>query len=270
MSERRGRKPLLEALVGRIDGYDVLAEIAGEREVGREEKKEERPADTISQLMSSLPMLMILPAVLPLLQQTLSQTLSSSTVNVKVESATSIIPISISASTAIVPIEIKASTVTLNVNIAGQSTTINVSVVGDASVVITGQYVGISILGTYENLAGRDFTVVGEYVGTVGAGAQNATIIDRYNDTGRTVLIEGFSVMCRPAFDSYVFVGKLFAELLIDGISIGAVTITGEKMSDSFVLLRSIRVARNSNIKVVASNFGTTPVYVRCVVYGYY
>jgi hypothetical protein len=177
---------------------------------------------------------------------------------------------SVGSAPAAINVNITASQVTFNVNVTNSSLNVNATIVGNADVIITGQSIGVSILGTYENLAGRDFTVVGEYVGTVGAGAQNATIVDRNNDTGSTVLIEGFSVMCRPAFDSYVFVGKLFAELLIDGTSIGAVTITGEKMSDSFVLLRAIRVASNSNIKVVASNFGTTPVYVRCVVYGYY
>jgi len=71
----------------------------------------------------------MLPAIMPLLQQMLTQTLAASTVNVKVESATTILPIEISASTVIVPIEIKASSVTLNVNITNTSLNVNATIV---------------------------------------------------------------------------------------------------------------------------------------------
>jgi len=112
VSEEKKRKPLT----------DILDDIAGE-------KKQEKKEDTFSGMLQTLPMLVMLPAVMPLIQQMLTQTLSSTTVNVKVESATAILPIEISASTAIVPIEIKASSVTLNVNITG-SVTLNVNITG--------------------------------------------------------------------------------------------------------------------------------------------
>jgi cytoskeletal protein CcmA (bactofilin family) len=124
-------KPLLEALVSKTDGLDILAEITGEERKAPGEKREAAaPTDTFSGMLQTLPMLIMLPAIMPLLQQTLSQTLSSTTVNVKVESATAIVPIDISASTAIVPIEIKASSVTLNVNISGSNVTLNVNITG--------------------------------------------------------------------------------------------------------------------------------------------
>ena len=128
MSGEKEKKPILEALLSRMDGLDILAEIAGEKKVGEERRGEREPADTFGGMLQALPMLMILPAIMPLLQQMLTQTLASSTVNVKVESATSIIPIDITASTAIVPIEIKASDVTLNVNIQSSQATLNVNV----------------------------------------------------------------------------------------------------------------------------------------------
>jgi cytoskeletal protein CcmA (bactofilin family) len=125
-------RPLLEALMAKTDGLDILAEITGEKapEEKRpgERKEAAAPADTFGGMLQSLPMLVMLPAIMPLLQQMLTQTLAASTVNVKVESATTILPIEISASTAIVPIEIKASSVTLNVNITGSNVTLNVSI----------------------------------------------------------------------------------------------------------------------------------------------
>jgi hypothetical protein len=169
-----------------------------------------------------------------------------------------------------VPIEIRASQVTLNVNIASQTTTLNVTITGDANVVITGQNVGVALSGTFSNLFGRDFTLVGEIAPDVPAGAQSMIAINMNNTTGKTVLIEGFTVIGRPAFDTHVFIGKLVAELIIDGVMLGSATITGEKMSETFTLLRAIRVPNGSNIQVVVSNFGTTPIAVRCIVYGYY
>jgi len=127
-------KPLFEALMAKTDGLDILAEITGEK-APEEKKPEERkeaaaPTDTLGGMLQTLPMLIMLPAIMPLIQQMLTQTLAASTVNVKVESATTILPIEISASTAIVPIEIKASTVTLNVNITGSNVTLNVNITG--------------------------------------------------------------------------------------------------------------------------------------------
>jgi len=127
MSGEKERKPILEALLSRMDGLDILAEIAGEKKTG-EKREEKEPADTFGGMLQALPMLMILPAIMPLLQQTLSQTLSSSTVNVKVESSAAILPIEVSAATAIVPIEIKASDVTLNVNIAASTATVPIEI----------------------------------------------------------------------------------------------------------------------------------------------
>jgi len=146
------RKELLAALV---DGLDVLVGMEeGKKE--REKREEEAPQtpDTFSGLLQSFIPLMIIPQLLPLFQQALGQTLSSTTVTVKVESATSIIPIDISASTAIVPIEIRASQVTLNVNIASQTTTLNVTITGDANVVITGQVVDIRLSGFWHAVSG--------------------------------------------------------------------------------------------------------------------
>jgi hypothetical protein len=128
-------RPLFEAIMAKTNGLDILAEITGEKapeEKRPEERKEAAPVttDTFGGMLQSLPMLVMLPAIMPLLQQMLTQTLAASTVNVKVESATTILPIEISASTAIVPIEIKASSVTLNVNIAGSNVTLNVNITG--------------------------------------------------------------------------------------------------------------------------------------------
>jgi hypothetical protein len=261
------RKELLAALV---DGLDILVGMEERKEKEKREEEAPRTPDTFSGLLQSFIPLMIIPQLLPLFQQALGQTLSSTTVTVKVESATSIIPIDISASTAIVPIEIRASQVTLNVNIASQTTTLNVTITGNANVVITGQNVGVALSGTFSNLFGRDYTLVGEILPDVPAGAQNRTVINANNTTGETVMIEGFTVMGRPSFDTYVFIGKLVAELIVDGVRLGSVTITGEKMSETFTLLRAIRVPNGSNIQVVVSNFGTTPIAVRCTVYGYY
>jgi len=126
--ERKEKKPLIEAILGRTDGLDILAEITGEKRPERKEEAREAAPDTFGGMLQSLPMLIMLPAIMPLLQQMLTQTLAASTINVRVESATSIIPIDISASTAIVPIEIKASDVTLNVNIASSTATLNVTI----------------------------------------------------------------------------------------------------------------------------------------------
>jgi hypothetical protein len=168
-------------------------------------------------------------------------------------------------------LNVNVTNATLNVNIASQTTTLNVTISGYANVIISGQVVGISVLGTYQTWVGREFTAIGGYVGgAIPAGAQGITIIDVINNTGYPVMIEGFSVIARPTFDTHIFVGKLFAELIIDDVNMGAVTLTNEKMSESFVLLRAVRVAPNSRIKVVVSNFGVTPVYPRGIVYGYY
>ena len=173
MAEQQEKKykPLLEALMAKTDGLDILAEITGEEKKAPEEKKEAAvpaPTDTFGGMLQTLPMLIMLPAIMPLLQQTLSQTLSSTTVNVKVESATAIVPIDISASTAIVPIEIKASTVTLNVNITGSDVTLNVSITGAVARVgieIQAQSVDVQLTETYWTMRDRDKVLSGwDYV----------------------------------------------------------------------------------------------------------
>jgi len=154
MSGEKERRPILEALLSRMDGLDILAEIAGERkpEEGREGKE---PADTFGGMLQTLPMLMILPAIMPLLQQMLSQTLSSSTVNVKVESSAAILPIEISAATAIVPIEIKASDVTLNVNITAATARVGIN--------IQAQDVDVQLTETFWSVRGKDKVIASAF-----------------------------------------------------------------------------------------------------------
>jgi hypothetical protein len=86
----------------------------------------------------------------------LTQTLSSSTVNVKVETATAIIPIEISAATAIVPIEIRASEVTLNVNIAAAMARVGIN--------IQAQDVDVQLTEEFWVFKGKDRNIVSTYV----------------------------------------------------------------------------------------------------------
>jgi hypothetical protein len=138
VAEEKKRKPLIEAIISKVDGLDILAEISGEK---KQEKKEVAPTDTLGGMLQTLPMLVMLPAVMPLIQQMMTQTLSSTTVNVKVESATTILPIEISASTAIVPIEIKASSVTLNVNITAATARVGINIQAqDVDIQLTEQF----------------------------------------------------------------------------------------------------------------------------------
>ncbi|MEM4167700.1 MAG: hypothetical protein QXW98_04595 [Candidatus Caldarchaeum sp.] len=148
MSEKR-KKELLAAI---SDGLDVLLGL--EKEEKKEVKEREKPADTFSGLLQSLIPLVILPSVMPLFQQAFGQTLRETTVNVKVESATSIIPIDITAQTAILAVDIRAQTVTLNIRIIESTTTINVAVQGDASIIISGQNVGVALTGTWQTFTG--------------------------------------------------------------------------------------------------------------------
>jgi len=151
-----------------------------------EEKKEEKPERPVDFLSGLFPML-VLPSIIPLLQQVITQTLASTTVNVKVESSTAIIPIEISASNVILPIEIRASTVTINVNIVGSTTinvnvtnssldvyirnsTVKVEIVGTATVVVSGnvniiiadQYTALRLRNVWEVEAGRGKIFHGE------------------------------------------------------------------------------------------------------------
>jgi len=164
----KSRKPAKEALAAVVDGLDLLLGIE------KEEKKEERKGeaappspDTFSGLLQSFIPFFILPQLLPLFQQALTQTLSSTTVNVRVESATSIIPIDISATTAIVPIEIRASQVTLNVNITGSQVTLNVNIASSTATLnvnIVGQAMTINTNIEAQTVDLRIFTPSGRWV----------------------------------------------------------------------------------------------------------
>jgi hypothetical protein len=191
-------RPLFEALVSKTNGLDILAEITGEK---RPEEKREAVApattDTLGGMLQTLPMLIMLPAIMPLLQQMLTQTLSSTTVNVKVESATAIVPIDISASTAIVPIEIKASTVTLNVNITGSDVTLNVNISGAVARVgieIQAQSVDVQLTETYWTMRGRDKVLSGwDYVTPVG-GVYYDYIIEYTVPQGKKLVIYAIDI----------------------------------------------------------------------------
>lgn len=159
LSEKKDKKRI-ESLAVATDGLDVLLGI--EREEGKEEKVEERrPVDSFSGMLQSMIPLMILPQILPLFQQAFGQTLRETTVNVKVESATSIIPIDITAQTAILAVDIRAQSVTLNIRIIESTTVLNVVVQGSASIVITGQSVDVRISGFYQAVAGFGKRLVG-------------------------------------------------------------------------------------------------------------
>jgi hypothetical protein len=150
--EKKDRRPLREAVAARTDGLDIIAEM--EREA-REERPAGRPADTFGGILQSMVPLLILPQILPLFQQSLGQTLSSTTVNVRVESATALIPISVEAATAIVPIEIRASQVTLNVAITQSDVTLKISIENSTvtlDVNITNNILNINIVGSQATL----------------------------------------------------------------------------------------------------------------------
>jgi hypothetical protein len=151
--EKKERKPLLEALASVTDGLDVLVGLEKEK---KEEKPEERKApDTFGGLLQSMIPLLIIPQILPLFQQALGQTLQSTTVNVKVESSTALIPISIEATTVIMPIEIRASQVTLNVAIKQSDVTLKISIENSTvtlDVNITNNILNINIVGSQATL----------------------------------------------------------------------------------------------------------------------
>jgi hypothetical protein len=191
-------KPLFEALMARTDGLDILAEITGEKRP-EERKEAAAPAttDTFSGMLQTLPMLVMLPAIMPLLQQALTQTLSSTTVNVKVESATTIVPIDISASTAIVPIEIKASTVTLNVNITGSDVTLNVNISGAVARVgieIQAQSVDVQLTETYWTMRGYDKVLSGWDFVTPNGGVYHDYVIEYTVPPGKKLVVYAIDI----------------------------------------------------------------------------
>ena len=187
MSEKEKRRPFLEALLARTDGLDILAEIAGEKE---ERKEKPAPTDTLSGMLQTLPMLVVLPAIMPLLQQMLTQTLSSSTVNVRVETATAIIPIEISAATAIVPIEIKASEVTLNVNIMAATARVGIN--------IQAQDVDVQLTEEFWVFKGKDRNIVSTYVYVYPA---ETVVIDYQVPDGKRLVV--YSALLTSAMITY-------------------------------------------------------------------
>jgi hypothetical protein len=200
--EKKDRRPLREAVAARTDGLDIIAEMEREEREAREERPAGRPADTFGGILQSMVPLLILPQILPLFQQSLGQTLSSTTVNVRVESATALIPISVEAATAIVPIEIRASQVTLNVNIASQTTTLNVTISGDAFVIISGQNVGVALTGTWQTFLGYNkvFWAEGQLPGNPGLNAKFSNTLLQYTvPTDRELYIESvnFNIISR-------------------------------------------------------------------------
>jgi hypothetical protein len=265
--EKKERKPLLEVLASVTDGLDVLV---GLEKGKKEEKPEERKApDTFSGLLQSMVPLLIIPQLLPLFQQSLGQTLQSTTVNVKVESATALIPISIEAATAIIPIEIRASQVTLNVNIASQATTLNVTIRGDAFVIISGQNVGVALTGTWQTFLGYNkvFWVEGQIPGiphltdkfvhtllqyTVPANRElyvesiNFNLISRFvldwGNVYNTGAGYGIEYLGNPLVEFYVYIGNTI---------VAKIALNGNSPSTVYQPITPLKVTSSTTIKIV-------------------
>jgi hypothetical protein len=265
--EKKERKPLLEALASVTDGLDVLVGLEKEK---KEEKPEERRAsDTFGGLLQSMIPLLIIPQILPLFQQALGQTLQSTTVNVKVESATALIPISIEAATAIIPIEIRASQVTLNVNIASQATTLNVTISGDASVIISGQNVGVALTGTWQTFLGYNkvFWVGGQIPGipqltdnfvntllqyTVPANRELYIESINFNLISRIVLSWGNVYNTGAGYD-IEYLGNPLVEFFvyIGNTIVAKVTLNGNSPSMVYQPITPLKITSGTTIKIV-------------------
>jgi len=235
--EKKDRKPLKEAVAARTNGLDIIAEMEKEE---KEERPAGRPADTFGGILQSMVPLLILPQILPLFQQSLGQTLSSTTVNVRVESATALIPISIEASTAIVPIEIRASQVTLNVNIASQTTTLNVTISGDAFVVISGQNVGVALTGTWQTFLGYNkvFWSEGQLTGNPELSSKFANTIWEYTvPAGRELYIESINFNIISRFTLF------WSNVYGSGISY-IIEYLGDPQADFFIYIGGTVVAK--------------------------
>jgi hypothetical protein len=279
--EKKERKPLLEALASVTDGLDVLVGLEKEK---KEEKPAERKApDTFGGILQSMIPLLIIPQILPLFQQSLGQTLQSTTVNVKVESATALIPISIEAATAIIPIEIRASQVTLNVNIvsqatelnvniASQTTALNVVITGDTLVVIKSQQVGIYLADTWiTGIIGQDIDLVG--FSWLDPFASH-TILYFEPPAGETYLLEAISIgyilpkdtMVRPE----LIVLRVYAgtQTTIDYL-VGQLNITREKPTDFVNLLRTIKITSSKPLQVLATSYSSMRIGVTVTAYLY-
>lgn len=271
MAEEEKRRPLFEALLSRIDGYEILAELAGERREKEREVREERRPDTFSGLLQGLVPLMILPQLLPLFQQALAQTLQATTVNVRVESATSIIPIDISATTAIVPIEIRASQVALNVNIAS-STTLDINIVSQSIQVdinFGGQTIDVQTSGTFFVLGGmgKYFWSEGQIPGVpVFSAKWVQTFIDYTVPAGRRMFVESisFNLISRITLWMYDVYGT-GATYAIEGVGdpqaefyvylgtaiIAKISLNGKKLSTTYVPSIPIRVDAGTRFSVI-------------------
>lgn len=249
-----------EALAAIIDGIDMLVGL--DKEEKREVDRGQAPADSFGGILQSMIPLMILPQILPLFQQAFGQTLRETTVNVRVESATSIIPIDVTAQTAILAVDIRAQTVTLNiriiesattlnVQITGQTTTLNVSIQGNANIVITGQTVGVSLQGTYRTINAEEVNLLGfAYVEPFGEG----TIITFSPIGSEKYLIEGFTASYTILRDTI-----LKPELIIVVLQVGVdefawLNLTSEKPSDTLTLIRAIAVTASYPLSVIVKN----------------
>jgi hypothetical protein len=274
-------RPLFEALMAKTDGLDILAEITGEKKAPEERKEAAAPAptDTFSGMLQTLPMLIMLPAIMPLLQQTLTQTLSSTTVNVKVESATAIVPIDISASTAIVPIEIKASTVTLNVNITGSNVTLNVNisnvesgvtfnvnVSGDVNIIIKSQTSGVYLGDTWLTLSGYDvdltmFTRLQPF--------EKAQVAIWNPASGEIYLIEAISASYIVPKDSVMRPELVVFEVYAGSDVVATLNVTREKPTDFVNIMRTISITSSQPLSIYATNYSPMPIRVRGTVFMY-
>ena len=203
-----------EALAAIMDGLDIL--VGMDKPEEKNEVEKEKAPDSFTGLLQSLIPLMIIPQILPLFQQALGQTLRDTTVNVKVEAATSIIPIDITATTAIVPIEIRASQVTINVNITGSAVTLNVNVTNALiNINITGQTINVRI----ENPAGIPLYVaqpVRVSRATAAGSSGRPADIQIRSITGRTRLL-GIVVDVSTA-DSWVNLWNNVINIIVDGV----------------------------------------------------
>jgi len=268
-----------EALAAIMDGLDIL--VGMDKPEEKKEVEREKAPDSFTGLLQSLIPLMIIPQILPLFQQSLGQTLRDTTVNVKVESATSIIPIDITATTAIVPIEIRASQVTLNVNIQSQTTVLNVNiagsvtldvnVVGDAMVVIKAQQVGLYLGDTWGAILGQHVDLVGfSWLDPF----SEQLVVQFYPNPGEQYLIEGISVSyilpkdtnVRPNLIVFrVYTGEL---TIIDNL-VASLNVTREKPTDFINLMRAIPVSSDEPLKIVAISYSPMRVGVQTTVYLY-
>mgnify|MGYP001773319959 CR=1 FL=1 len=268
MSEEEKKRK--EALAAIIDGLDILVGI--EKEKTKEEK--EKPADTFGGLLQSMIPLMIIPQLLPLFQQGLGQTLRETTVNVKVESATAIIPIDIAAQTAILAVDIRAQSVTLNIRIIEATTTINVTVTnavltvqvtGDANIIIKGQTVGVSLEGTFATLFGNELDLIG--VTTVPPFGKGVIISYSPPPSPMVAMIEGIHASYFLFRDTVMRPDLVIVAIKIGYDEIAWLNLSWEKSSDTLSLLRAVRV--DGPMEVIVYNRSPVTIRVKATAFIY-